>query len=270
MTKTFERHQGSSPVILAFPHTGTEVPADIWNRLNDNGKILADTDWHIHRLYDGLLDNVTTIRATFHRYVIDANRDPAGVSLYPGQNTTGLIPDTDFDGEPIWQPGEAPDDADIAVRLAEFHAPYHSALAAEIARVKAIHGVAILYDCHSIRSHIPFLFDGKLPDFNIGTDMGKTCDPAIESAVVDVTGAAEGFSSILNGRFKGGWTTRHYGRPHTGVHAIQMELAQSTHLAAEVPPFAYDADKGERLRVHLKTILERIEAIALGLATRRT
>ncbi len=261
----FEVTQGSSPVILGFPHTGTDVPADIHARLNDNGRILADTDWHIHDLYDGLLENVTTVRATFHRYVIDANRDPAGVSLYPGQNTTGLIPETDFDGRPIWKDGQAPTDADIAHRLHDFHAPYHAALAAEIERVKAIHGIAVLYDCHSIRSHIPFLFDGKLPDFNIGTDNGKTCAPAIEATAVSVTAAAEGYTSILNGRFKGGWTTRHYGRPETGVHAIQMELAQSTHLATETPPFAYDPSKADRLRIHLKDLLTRIEQIALGL-----
>ena len=129
--------------------------------------------------------------------------------------------------------------------------------------MKAIHGIAILYDCHSIRSHIPFLFAGKLPDFNIGTDMGRTCDPAIERIAVDVTAAAEGYDSILNGRFKGGWTTRHYGKPEAGMHAIQMELAQSTHLASEVPPFAYDAQKAERLRNHLKTILTRMENFAL-------
>lgn len=258
----FELHQGTSPVILAFPHTGTDVPAEMWERLNDNGRILADTDWHIERLYDGLLPDVTTVRATFHRYVIDANRDPAGVSLYPGQNTTGLVPETDFDGKPIWKDGEAPTEADIAHRLANFHAPYHAAIAAEIERVKAIHGVAILYDCHSIRSLIPFLFEGRLPDFNIGTDMGRTCAKAIETATFEACAKAEGYTSILNGRFKGGWTTRHYGRPETGVHAIQMELAQASHLSTEVPPFAYDEEKAARLRPHLKDILQRIEALA--------
>lgn len=260
-----EIHRGSSPVILGFPHTGTDVPAAIQARLNDNGLLLADTDWHIHRLYDGLLDDATTVRATFHRYVIDANRDPAGTSLYPGQNTTGLVPETDFDGEAIWKDSEAPGEKDVAERLAAFHAPYHAALAAEIERVKALHGVAILYDCHSIRSHIPFLFEGKLPDFNIGTDSGRTCAPGIEAAVVEATGAAQGYTSILNGRFKGGWTTRHYGRPQTGVHAIQMELAQATHLATESVPFAYDEDKAGRLRLHLKTILRRLEALAADL-----
>ncbi len=265
MTAVLEIHQGTSPVILGFPHTGTDVPPAISDRLNDNGRLLADTDWYIHDLYDGLLADATMVRATFHRYVIDANRDPSGLSLYPGQNTTGLIPETDFDGKAIWKDGAEPTEADIAERLRDFHVPYHAALSAEIERVKSIHGVAVLYDCHSIRSHIPFLFDGKLPDFNIGTDMGRTCDPAIEQAVVTVTSSAEGYDSILNGRFKGGWTTRHYGRPETGVHAIQMELAQSTHLTTETPPFAYDEGKAEKLRVHLKSILSRIEQIALGL-----
>jgi formiminoglutamase len=258
----FETHQGTSPVILAFPHTGTDVPADIRERLNDNGRILADTDWHIERLYDGLMPDATTVRATFHRYVIDANRDPAGVSLYPGQNTTGLVPETDFDGKAIWKEGEEPTGADIAYRLANFHAPYHVALAAEIERVKAVHGVAILYDCHSIRSLIPFLFTGRLPDFNVGTDMGRTCDKAIEAATFAVCANADSYTSILNGRFKGGWTTRHYGRPETGVHAIQMELAQISHLSTEAPPFAYDEEKAARLRIHLEDILHRIEALA--------
>ncbi|RDW12753.1 N-formylglutamate deformylase [Paracoccus thiocyanatus] len=251
--------QGDGPVILGLPHTGTYLPGDIRARLNPRGQVLADTDWHIHRLYDGLLPGATTVRATFHRYVIDANRGPDDASLYPGQNTTGLVPLTDFDGEPIWE--TEPTAEDIAERKARFHAPYHAALAAEIARVRARHGVAILYDCHSIRSVIPFLFDGVLPDFNIGTNGGAACDPRIESAVLQAC-AATGRSHVLNGRFKGGWTTRHYGQPGQGVHAIQMELAQSTHLEAEAPPFAYDAAKAETLRVTLGAILERLAALA--------
>ncbi|MDQ0456362.1 N-formylglutamate deformylase [Rhizobium paknamense] len=264
----FEVVQGSSPVILAFPHTGTEVPPEIWERLNDNGRLLADTDWHIHTLYAGLLPNVTTVRATFHRYVIDANRDPAGKSLYPGQNTTDLVPTTDFDGLSIWKDGAAPTKADIAARLQGFHQPYHTALAAEIKRVKALHGVAVLYDCHSIRSLIPFLFEGRLPDFNIGTNSGASCDAAIEAAAAGVAQTADGFTAVVNGRFKGGWTTRHYGRPQDGVHAIQMELSQISHLATEAVPFAYDADKADKLRIYLQAILTRIEAVALALKTK--
>ncbi len=262
--------RGVSPVILGFPHTGTGIPPAVWERLNENGRLLADTDWHIHELYDGLLPDATTVRATFHRYVIDANRDPTGGSLYPGQNTTGLVPGTDFDGQPIWHGGQEPTDGDVVARLAEFHAPYHAALGAEIERVKLIHGVAVLYDCHSIRSLIPFLFEGQLPDFNVGTDDGRTCAPQIEAAAYTGAQAAAGYASILNGRFKGGWTTRHYGRPERGVHAIQIELAQATHLAAEEPPFTYDPAKAEKLRPHLQTLLEQIQRTALKLAKGET
>lgn len=258
----FELHRGTSPVILAFPHTGTHVPPDVWDRLNDNGRILADTDWHIHELYRGLLPGASTIRATHHRYLIDVGRDPTGVSLYPGQNTTGLVPKTDFDGTPIWTEGGFADGAEIERRLAVFHAPYHTALAAEVERVRAAHGVAILFDCHSIRSNIPFLFEGRLPDFNVGTADGKSCAPAVEAAVYDVARTAEGYSSVLNGRFKGGWTTRHYSNPAGGVQTIQLELAQATHLVAEAPPFALDPGKSERLRAHLTAMLRRLEALA--------
>jgi len=264
----FEISPGTSPVILAFPHAGTAVPPAIWDRLNDNGKLLADTDWHIHELYAGLLPEATTVRATFHRYVIDANRDPEGGSLYPGQSTTSLVPVTDFDGVAIWRQGEEPTSKDIADRLASFHQPYHAALKAEIERVKAMHGVAVVYDCHSIRSLIPFLFEGRLPDFNIGTDMGRTCDRRIETAAAEIAGRAEGYTSVVNGRFKGGWTTRHYGQPEFGVHAIQMELAQITHLTSETPPFAYDQAKAERLGFHLTKILTRIVAVACQLKTK--
>lgn len=255
--------QGQSPVILAFPHTGTHVPDAIAQHLNDNGRLLADTDWHIDRLYDGLLPEATTVQATFHRYVIDANRDPTGTSLYPGQNTTGLVPETDFDGVAIWRDGQGPTADDIRQRLAMFHEPYHAALAAEIARVKAIHGIALLYDCHSIRSHIPFLFEGRLPDFNIGTDTGRTCAPEVEASVARACAAASGYTSVRNGRFKGGWTTRHYGKPERNVHAIQMELAQSTYLESEAPPWAYSSTKVTPLRTVLKDVLATLHDLTM-------
>ncbi|NDV85242.1 N-formylglutamate deformylase [Aurantimonas aggregata] len=260
-----EVHRGSSPVVLGLPHTGTVVPDDIRACLNDEGMKLRDTDWHIDLLYEGLLPGATTVRATFHRYVVDANRDPGGASLYPGQATTSLVPLTDFDNQPIWRDGRAPDDAEVARRVKLFHAPYHAALAAEIARVKAIHGVAILYDCHSIRSRVPYLFEGILPDFNIGTDGGRTCDRLVELAVRGVCETADGYTSIVNGRFRGGWTTRHYAAPGEGVHTIQMELAQATHLASEAPPFAYDETRAARLRPVLAELLRRLEALAPAL-----
>lgn len=256
--------RGDGPVILAMPHVGTYLPDEILRALTPRGQRLTDTDWHIERLYDGLLPGATTVRATFHRYAIDANRPPSGESLYPGQNTTGLVPLTDFDGEDLWQ--TPPDTAEIERRRLAFHAPYHAALTAEMERVRARHGIAILYDCHSIRSGIPFLFPGTLPDFNVGSAGGTSCAAEIEAAVYARAQAAGGYSAVLNGRFKGGWTTRHYGRPAEGFHAVQMELAQSSHLATEAPPFAYDAAKADRLRPHLSDILARLAALAPELA----
>ena len=254
-----EVFHGNGPVVLGMPHTGTWLPEDIRTRLNARGKELSDTDWHIERLYKGLLPGATIVRATFHRYVIDANRSPEDESLYPGQNTTGLVPTTDFNGAPIRK--TEPNKAEISEMIFGYHRPYHAALSAELERVKAKHGVAILYDCHSIRSHIPFLFEGTLPDFNIGTAGGATCDPRIEAATHRIC-QTSGRPTVLNGRFKGGWTTRHYGRPQEGIHAIQMELAQSTHLASEVAPYAYDPARADALRPVLSEILHSLANLA--------
>lgn len=264
MTRPVQVTRGDSPIVLGLPHTGTAVPATVEAQLNARGRGLADTDWHVHTLYEGLLPGATTVRATFHRYVIDANRDPSGVSLYPGQNTTTLVPLTDFDGQGIWD--IPPTEKDIVERREAFHAPYHAALLAELERVKSIHGIAVLYDCHSIRSHIPFLFDGVLPDLNIGTNNGETCAPVFEATTHEFASSSP-YSTILNGRFKGGWTTRHYGRPAEGVHAIQMELAQSTYLSAETAPWFYDTNKANRLRRWLKDILDAIQDTALEIAS---
>jgi N-formylglutamate deformylase len=253
---------GDCPVVLGMPHPGTAVEPTVLKGLNATGRKLADTDWHIPRLYDGLAPGLTIVQATFHRYVIDANRAPSDESLYPGQNTTALCPLTDFDGRPIHEDGQAPEAEEIKRRVAAFHMPYHDAIAAEIARVKARHGFAILFDCHSIRSRIPFLFEGALPDFNIGTNSGTTCDPRIEALVANVASRASGYTSVVNGRFKGGWTTRHYGRPADNVHAIQLELAQSTHLATETAPFDYDPGKAKKLRPHLAAMLQGLIKLA--------
>jgi formiminoglutamase len=253
--------RGDGPLVLGVPHTGTDLPDGIAAGLTETGRALADTDWHVHDLYAGLCADATTVRTRVHRYVIDVNRDPAGQSLYPGQNTTSLCPLTDFDGRLLWQEGAAPDEAEIARRRQAYHAPYHAALRAELDRVKARHGHAILFDCHSIRSCIPFLFSGTLPDFNVGTDGGTTCAATVEAALCAVCDAAPGYSSVLNGRFRGGWTTRHYGRPPEGVHAVQMELAQSTYLVDEAPPWRVDRQKADRLRAHLREMLSRLAAL---------
>ena len=260
-----EVYEGDGPFILGLPHTGTWLPEEVRDRLNDTGMALADTDWHIERLYDGLLAGATTVRATFHRYLIDANRPPSGDSLYPGQTTTGLCPLVDFDGLPIYRDGQEPDPAEIEDRKAGFHAPYHAALAAQVERVRTRHGIAVLYDCHSIRSHIPYLFKGELPVLNIGTNGGETCAPQIEDAVLHLAKASP-FTAVLNGRFKGGWTTRYYGQPGGCVHAIQMEIAQRAYLGEEAAPWTYDPQKADRLRYWLQQILQTLERTALELA----
>jgi len=230
--------RGDAPVVLGMPHVGRQLPEHLFARLNANGRRLSDTDWHIDRLYDGLLPDATIVQADFHRYVIDANRDPEQISLYPGQNTTSLCPDTDFDNQPIWSDSEAIADSEIAHRVAQFHAPYHAALQRQLDRVRDIHGFAILFDCHSIRSNVPWLFDGQLPVFNIGTNDGVTCDPRVEEAVTSALCEDAQFSSVLNGRFKGGWSTRRYGQPDQNVHAIQLEMAQRVYMLESSERFA--------------------------------
>lgn len=260
---------GDGPVVLAMPHTGLFLPDDIGEALNEVGQALTDTDWNVDRLYEGLLPGATVVRATFHRYAIDPNRDPSGADLYPGQNTTGLCPLTDFDGRPLYRQGREPDPAEIERRRVAFSAPYHAALAAGLDRVRERHGIAVLYDCHSIRSEIPFLFEGRLPDFNIGSNNGTTCAPALEAAVHEICDRAEGYRTVLNGRFRGGWTTRHYGRPDAGIHAIQMELAQSTYMD-EAPPWTWRADRADRVRAILGRVLDAVRQAARRLTGART
>lgn len=223
-------HRGDAPLILSFPHTGTELPEALSDRFVSPWLAQRDADWWVHLLYDFATTlGATTVRTAISRSVIDVNRDPAGVSLYPGQNTTGLCPLTTFDAQPLYRPGAEPDAAEIDARRAQWFAPYHAALDAEIARLRALHPAIVVYDAHSIRSRIPHLFDGELPQFNIGSAgvsgaVDSSCAAALTDAVERVC-AGSGFSHVRNGRFKGGWSTRHHGAPADGVHAIQMELA---------------------------------------------
>jgi len=248
---------GDNPLLLAQPHGGTEIPQPLLERLNHNGRALADTDWHISRLYEDLADNSTIVSTPIHRYVIDANRDPLDQSLYPGQNTTSLCPTTTFDGEPIYTSGQEPGNDEIQQRQQEFHQPYHDALREQLDRIHQKHGHVVLYDCHSIRSLVPYLFEGQLPDFNIGTNSSQSCSPELEAIVLNTCAEEKKYSHVLNGRFKGGWTTRHYGNPQAGFHVIQMELAQCNYMLEE-EPWSYDADKAKILRVSLRNILHDI------------
>jgi N-formylglutamate deformylase len=236
MSDFIEIARGEAPLLVSIPHTGTEIPPEIEARLASPWLARKDADWWIEKLYDFAHElGATVIRTRISRTVIDVNRDPSGASLYPGQATTGLCPDTTFDGEPLYGPGQEPDDAEIARRRSAYFDPYHAAVAAEIARLRQAHGRIALYDCHSIRSVIPRLFEGELPHFNIGTNRGAACDPALERLVEEHC-AGSRFSHVVNGRFTGGWITRRYGRPDEGVHAVQMELACRAYMNEPLGP----------------------------------
>ena len=225
MTDWLTVSRGDAPLVLAFPHTGTDIPAGIEARLVSPELARKDADWWVDRLYAFAADmGATMVRTAISRSVIDVNRDPSGASLYPGRATTGLCPTETFAGEPLYREDEAPDAAEIEERKRTYFEPYHAALQAEIDRLRATHGRIVLYDCHSIRSVLPRLFEGTLPIFNLGTNDGKSVDPALQARVRDIL-AATGVPFVVNGRFKGGWITRHYGQPDKGVHALQMELA---------------------------------------------
>ena len=221
-------HRGDAPLVVAFPHGGTDL-AGLDGQYVSPWHAQIDTDWWIADLYAFAAEMGATLVATdISRSVIDMNRDPSGASLYPGQATTELCPTTTFDGEPLYRFGE-PDEAEIMQRLHSYHRPYHDTLVGELDRLKAVHGRVVLYDAHSIRSHVQRLFDGELPQFNIGTNGGATAAPELETIVANIC-AASGHDHVVNGRFKGGWTTRHYGHPDHGIHAIQMELAQRGYM----------------------------------------
>ncbi|AMJ63289.1 N-formylglutamate deformylase [Bosea sp. PAMC 26642] len=254
MTDIVTITSGTSPLILSMPHPGTGLPAEVHAALNETGRAVPDTDWHMRQLYAfAERFEPTIVEAQLSRYVIDLNRDPSGVSLYPGQATTELVPTTTFDGEAIW--ATTPDTGEIARRREAYFQPYHDALEAEIARVRAAHGWCLLWDCHSIKSVIPRLFPGTLPTLNLGTNSGASCAPAVEAAAVAAM-AGQSVTQVVNGRFKGGWITRHYGLPQDGVHAIQMEIALSAYLTAEAPPWNFDGAKAATLQGALSLIIK--------------
>jgi formiminoglutamase len=260
---------GSAPLLVSMPHTGTEIPADLEPRLKSLWLARKDTDWWIERLYDfapGL--GATVIRTRISRTVIDPNRDPTGVSLYPGQATTGLCPTTTFDGELLYRGFEVPDEAEIAARRARWFEPYHDAIRAEITRLQQRHRQVVLYDCHSIRSQIPRLFAGVLSNLNLGTNSGASCASAL-TASLEALCDDTSFTRVTNGRFKGGYTTRHYGRPADGVHAVQMELACRGYLrepGGSVKPDDWPCPYDPGFAAPLRALLERLLTACLRFA----
>ena len=254
----FVFHAGTQPLLISMPHAGTFLPPDIAARLTPQAREVHDTDWHLDRLYDFAVGlGASILRATHSRYVVDLNRPPDNTNLYPGQNTTGLCPTDAFDGTPLYPSGETPDDAEIAARREAVWHPYHAQLAGELERIRSLHGVAVLWDAHSIRSVVPRFFDGRLPDFNLGTADGASCDLALAEAVLAIATAAPGYTAVLNGRFKGGHITRQYGQPSAGVHAIQLEMTQCTYMQEQMP-FHYLPEAAAQVQPHLQAMLQAV------------
>jgi formiminoglutamase len=263
--------RGAAPLVVSFLHTGTEIPDAVAGCLVSQWLARKDTDWHIERVYDfAAALGATVLRTRISRTVIDVNRDRSGASLYPGMATTELCPTTTFDGEPLYRPGQEPSPDEVARRRVEWFDPYHASLAMEVARLRAIHPRVVVYDCHSIRSVIPRLFDGELPHFNIGTNGGRACDPRLTAAVETAIDSAR-FTRVTDGRFRGGYITRKYGRPDDGVHAIQIELAIRSYLVEPANPLdqsnwppEYDVALASPARDVLSHILEACLAFARG------
>jgi len=216
----------------------------------------ADVDWHLPRLYDFAREmGASLLAATHARHVIDLNRPPEDESLYPGQDVTGLLPVDTFRKEPLYRPGERPDAAETLRRRERYWQPYHAALRGELDRLIAAHGRVVLFDAHSICSVLPRFFAGKLPDLNLGTAGGQACAPAVQAAAEAAMASQTGFTHVTNGRFKGGWITRHYGAPAQGVHALQLEICQCTYMDEEAP-FGFRPDRAAQLEPLLRALLQ--------------
>ena len=245
---------GTAPLLVSFPHAGTEIPDELAVRMTPEALQRADVDWHLPQLYAfAHAMGASTIAARFARHVIDLNRPPKDESLYPGQDVTGLLPLDTFRKQPLYRSGQAPDAAEAQQRRAVYWQPYHDALRAELDRLRTLHGSVVLWDAHSIASGMPRFFDGKLPDLNLGSADGRSCAPALQAAVEVAMGAQARFTHVSNGRFKGGYITRRYGSPEAGIHALQLEMCQSTYMD-EVAPFAYRPG----LAVQVQPLLQRM------------
>jgi len=255
MNDIFQLHRGIAPLLVSLPHDGSEIPTDIAARMHERARAAPDTDWHVARLYAFARELGASILAPRHsRYVVDLNRPPDDVSLYPGQNTTGLCPIVQFSGDPVYLDGAHPSPAEIQARIDTYWRPYHAALEVELQRLRTQHDRVVLWEGHSIRGECPFLFEGRLPDFNLGTVGGTSCSPALQERLVAVLSKVDGYDFVANGRFKGGYITRHYGDPANGIDAVQMEISQRIYMDED--SFAWDDVRAARTQAVLRTLLE--------------
>lgn len=251
----YKLRRGTTPLIVSMPHTGTFVPEWLAPRLTRAAKALPDTDWHLEQLYNFLDElGASVLVATHSRYVVDVNRPPDNANLYPGQDTTGVVPVDTFDKAPLYLRGFEPSDAEVRSRIEQYWQPYHAKLAEELKKIKAEHGHALLWDAHSILSVVPRFFAGKLPDFNLGTADGKSCGKGLGETLL---AKISGYTKVLNGRFKGGYITRTYGDPENRVHAVQLELSEAVYTE-EQPPFRFREHLAVKVRPILRSLLEEM------------
>ncbi|MDB6163452.1 MAG: hutG [Xanthomonadaceae bacterium] len=251
---TFTLQRGTAPLLVSLPHDGSVIPGQLASRMEPSARTAPDTDWHVARLYAVARDLGASVLIPRHsRYVVDLNRPPDDVSLYPGQNTTGLCPIVQFSGAPIYRDGEQPSSHEIQERIDRYWRPYHAALAAELQRLRAMHGRAVLWEGHSIRGECPFLFDGRLPDLNLGTASGASCSPSLQAALESVLAAQDACDFVANGRFKGGYITRHYGDPAHGIDAVQLEISQRIYMDEET--FVFDEAKAGSVQGVIRDLL---------------
>lgn len=255
---SYTLHRGTSAMLVSMPHIGTVIPTELQNSYSPRALEVEDTDWHLSQLYDALPElGASVLMPIYSRYVIDLNRPPDDAPMYPGSANTELCPTHFFTGEALYKTGCEPTLDERLKRRELYWQPYHTALAEELQRIKAVHGYALLWDAHSIRSQIPWLFEGTLPSLNFGTASGASAHPVITAAVDQVYKNTSVVSHIVNGRFKGGYITRHYGDPHNHIHAVQLEMCQNLYMQ-EVSPFSYDQNKASQIQPLLKNMIVNV------------
>ena len=254
-TEHYIFHRGTEPLFITMPHVGTDIPPGIAARFSREALTVPDTDWHIEKLYAFARDmGASVLQAKWSRYVVDLNRPPDDQSLYPGQATTGLCPVIRFDGGEIYQPGQQPQAAETDERRQQYWQPWHDKLQETLSSLREQFPRVVMWDAHSIRSVLPQFFCGKLPDFSIGTNDGQSCDPELERSIADLAQQSAPFTMVSNGRYKGGYITRHYAAPDRGIHTLQMELTQSAYMR-EAPPWTWDGGRAVVLQKRLKEML---------------
>ncbi len=250
--------QGHSPLLISMPHVGSVIPLDIRLQLVDRAFYAEDTDWHLDKLYafaQGM--GASTLVPRYSRYVVDLNRPPENVPMYPGVNNTELCPTHFFSGDALYPQGEEPSEQEMTRRVSHYWQPYHNALRQELDRIKSIHGYVVLFDAHSIASQLPWLFEGRLTDLNLGTASGSACAPSLRLALGDILAKQNQYTQVVDGRFKGGYITRHYGQPSQGVHAVQLEMCWRTYMT-EAAPYVWQPEIAQQVQPLLKELLQAL------------